>query len=165
MRKHLFLYLAIACFLSLLAIFVADGYMGIYDTLEVTADELTRIIELDQWDNNRYEPSMRAEWSSKVFFTYIVENHRFTGYTTAVSASVWKENEKLLDLFSQEKAAGPFDSLSAEWILDSKELESLGFSSEQYTVKIERDSAERIVLVRFNTPRIAPPIEPRPVPE
>jgi len=165
MRKHLFLYLAIVCFLGLLAIFVADGYMGIYDTLEVTANEYNQTIEPDQWNHNQYERSIHAGWGSKVFFTYVVENHRFTGYTTSINASVWKENEKLLDLFSQEKSAEPFDRLSAEWILDSKELEFLGFSSEQYTVKIEREGTEHAVLVRFNTPRIVAPVEPRPVPE
>ena len=96
MRKNLFLYLSIACFLSLLAIFVIDGYMGIYDTLEVTADEHSQTIEPDQWNHNRYEPSIRAEWGSKVFFTYMVENRRFSNYTTPINASVWKENEKLI---------------------------------------------------------------------
>jgi len=164
MRKQLFLYLAIACFLGLLAIFVVDGYMGVYDTLDITASEFTRVIEPDQWNNNRYEPSISADWGSKVFFTYMVENRRFTGYQTAVNASVWKENEKLIDLFSQEKSAEPFDSLSADWILDSKELESLGFSAEQYTVKIERQGKEHTVLIRFNTPRLEVPVAPKPVP-
>ncbi|GAI56646.1 unnamed protein product, partial [marine sediment metagenome] len=39
MRKNLFLYLTLACFFGLIAIFIVDGYLGIYDTIYVTAGE------------------------------------------------------------------------------------------------------------------------------
>ena len=39
MRRHLFLYLALGCFAGLIAIFIVDGYVGIYDTVYVTAGE------------------------------------------------------------------------------------------------------------------------------
>jgi hypothetical protein len=39
------LYLALACFAGLIAIFIADGYLGIYDTAYVTAGEYEQEIE------------------------------------------------------------------------------------------------------------------------
>ena len=36
-RRNLFLYLTLACFLGIIAIFIFDGYVGIYDTIYVTS--------------------------------------------------------------------------------------------------------------------------------
>ena len=160
MRRHLFLYLAIACFLVLLAIFVVDGYMGIYDTIHITAGEHKQMVEPDHWYRHRYDPSAGTVWGSKVFFTYTVENRRFSSYVTPVKASVWQEKEKVFDLFSQEESVEPFGKVIVAWTLDSNELESRGFSYGQYTVKIEREGAERNILVSFHTPAPTPPKPP-----
>ena len=61
--RRLFLYLAIACFAALVAIFVVDGYMGVYDTLYVTVGEYEQEIEADYWeryDNNVWYTGARA---------------------------------------------------------------------------------------------------------
>jgi len=47
MRRYLFLYLTLACFFGLVAIFIVDGYIGIYDTLYITAGEREQTIEAD----------------------------------------------------------------------------------------------------------------------
>jgi len=164
MRRHLFLYLAIACFLGLLAIFVVDGYLGIYDTLQVTAGEHEQMVEPDHWYRYRYQPSIGATWGGKVFFTYELENRRFSRYVTPLQASVWKEKGKVINLFSGEQTVEPFGKVSVEWIFDSAELESRGFSPGQYTVKIEREGVERTILVYFNVPPNVPPIKPLPAP-
>ena len=44
-RRNLFLYLTIACFFGLIAIFIVDGYMGIYDILYVTTGEYEEKID------------------------------------------------------------------------------------------------------------------------
>lgn len=160
MRRYLFLYLAIACFLSLLAIFVVDGYMGIYDTIHITAGEYEQTIEPDRWQRDRLIHSSSTTWGGKVFFTYEVENRRFSSYMTLIQASVWQEKGKVFDLFSQEKSVEPFGKASVEWTLDSNELEARGFSHGQYTVKIEREGAERTIRVSFHTPEQAPPKPP-----
>lgn len=162
MRRHLFLYLAIACFFGLLAIFVVDGYMGIYDTVRVTAGEHEQTIEADRWYRNRYQPSAGATWGGKVFFTYELENRRFSRYVTPIEASVWKEKEKIINLFSGESSVEPFGKVSVEWTLDSAELETRGFSPGQYTVKIVREGAERTILVYFNVSPNGAPIKPPP---
>ena len=48
-RRNLFLYLTLVCFFGLIAIFIIDGYMGIYDTVYITAGEREQKIESDVW--------------------------------------------------------------------------------------------------------------------
>jgi len=168
MRKNLFLYLALACFLGLIAVFVFDGYLGLYDTTYITIGEREEIIEPDYWLNNRATPIgfendyyITAEWGQKVFFSYEIDNRRFASYSALVEASVWQENEKLLDLFSQEQSIAPFDTAVMGWILKTDELDeanvSLGGYS-RYTVKITFGEEERgIVVDLYRTEDLAPP--------
>ena len=157
MRRHLFLYLALACFAGLIAIFITDGYLGIYDTISVTTGEYEEIVEPDHWYRYRYQPSVGATWDTKVFFTYTVENRRFSTYSTTIRVSVWKENEKVVDLLAEDKVVKPFDKVTAEWTLDSSELESHGFSAGEYTVRIEHDGVERKIIVGY---RVEYPLKP-----
>jgi len=80
-----------------------------------------------------------------------VDNRRFSTYSTTIQVTVWKENEKVTVLLAEDKVVKAFDKATVEWILDSKELESLGFSEGQYTVKIERDGVERKIIVGYHT--------------
>jgi hypothetical protein len=169
MRRNLFLYLALACFLSLIAIFIVDGYLGIYDTVYVTAGEQEQVIEPDYWLQRYPLPPgaakmayyMPAEWGQKVFFRYEIDNRRFSTYSTLVQASVWQENKKVLDLFSEEKSIGPFDKVTAEWTLLTQDLEQAGFGingQTQYTIKINHGEVERGIVVDLRYPReVAPP--------
>jgi hypothetical protein len=158
MRKNIFLYLALACFLSLIAIFIFDGYMGIYDTTYVTAGEQEQVIGPDYW-LQQYPPGAEmtyyigAQWGQKVFFRYEIDNRCFASYSTLVQASVWQENEKLFDLFSEEKSMGPFDTATMEWTLSTEELEPpVAGASTQYTVKISYGEVERRIIVDFYYP-------------
>ena len=59
-RKSLFLYLTLACFLGLIAIFVVDGYMGVYDTFYLTTGEYEQKIGPGSWlKQDRYVISNR----------------------------------------------------------------------------------------------------------
>jgi hypothetical protein len=165
MRGRLFLYLTLACFLALIVIFVADGYMGIYDTTYVTAGERERVIEADYWLQEYPAPSgikiaydIHTDWGEKVFFRYEIDNRLFSTYTTTVQASLWQENEKLLDLFSEAKTIEPFDKAVAEWTLSPDDLEepAVGTSTE-YTVKISWGEVERNIVVDFFYPEEYPP--------
>jgi hypothetical protein len=169
MRGKLFLYLALACFLALIVIFIADGYMGVYDATYVTTGEREEVIETDYW--LRYPPSetyrvtyyVSAEWGQRVFFYYEIDNRQFSSYSTMVEASLWQENEKLLDLFSEQKTIEPFDKAVAEWTLSPDELEqpAVGVSS-QYTVKISYGEVERNIVVGYYYPE--EPVYPQKVP-
>jgi hypothetical protein len=165
MRGKLFLYLALACFLALIVIFVADGYMGIYDTTYVTTEERERVIEADYWLQEHPAPSgikiaydIHTEWGQKVFFRYEIDNRLFSTYSTVVEASLWQENEKLLDLFSEAKTIEPFGKAVAEWTLSTDELEEpVAGTSTEYTIKISWGEVERNIVVDFYYPVEYPP--------
>jgi hypothetical protein len=164
MRGRLFLYLALACFVALIAIFIADGYMGIYDTAYLTIGERQRTIEADYWLQEYPTPPefkidyyTHAEWGQKVFFRYEIDNRLFSTYDTTVQASLWQENEKLLDLFSEAKTIAPFDKAVAEWTLSTDELEPpVASTSAEYTVKINWGEVERNIVVDFFYPEVEP---------
>jgi len=153
-KRNLYLYLAIACFIGIIAIFV-DGYLGIYDTIHITTGEQEMTVKPEYW-LGRYpgEPEAYyagADWGKKVFFRYEVDNRRFSSYSTSIQASLWKENEKVLDLFSEDKLIKSFDKAIVEWTLDSEELQSRGFDVGVYTVKIERKGVERWIIVAYRS--------------
>jgi len=168
-----FLYLAIACFVGLVTIFVVDGYMGIYDTVYVTVREYTQKIETAYWLQQRpeYAPVpvsgegdeiayyIEAGVDDNVSFRYVIENHQFSDYSTLVQASVWQENEKVLDLFSGNMLIKPFGKETAEWRLLSDDLGIT--TSTQYTVRINYGDIERRIIVGFYSLEESPYSIPR----
>ncbi len=157
--------MALACFLALIVIFITDGYMGIYDTTYVTAGERERVIEADYWLQEQPAPSeftidyyISTDWGQKVFFRYEIDNRLFSTYSTVIGASLWQENEKLLELFSEAKTIEPFGKAVAEWTLSPEELEQpVAGTSNQYTVKISWGEVERNIVVDFYYPLEYPP--------
>ena len=146
MRRNLFLYLALACFIGLIAIFVSDGYVGIYDAVYVTAEEYEQEIGPEYWQGQppgyAYPYNIGARWGEPVHFRYEINNRRFSSYQTTVEASLWKSNEKVIDLFSQNISLSKFDKTTMEWVLPAQELEKAGLGIGQYTVKIRRGEVE-----------------------
>jgi len=158
-RRHRFLYLAIACIAGLAAIFIVDGYLGIYDTVYITIGEYEQKIEPVWWLWEENSWSSGARWGEKVSFRYEIENHQFSTYSTRIEASVWKENERVIDLFAEDKSIEPFGRVRVEWTLSSEELESAGFGIDEYadyTVKINYGDVERKIIVNFYSPGVVP---------
>lgn len=165
-RKYLFLYLAIACFAGLVAIFVVDGYLGIYDTIYATAREYTQKIEADYWtrpgasyyptpeygDGNVY-CCIYTNAGEDVSFRYEIANHRFSTYAITVESSLWQQEEKIIDLVSEDVEIDSFGTATVEWKLSSDALEAAGIDwiagSNQYTVRINHGEVERRVIVEF----------------
>jgi len=145
-KRNLYLYLAIACFIGIIVIFV-DSYLGIHDTIYFTLRER-------EWTVGEVDYSIKyVGGDEKVFFRYELDNRRLLSYSTSIQASVWKENEKVLDLFSQDKLIiMPFDKAMVEWTLDPEELQSQGFYTgdyTEYTVKVERNGVEWRISVTY----------------
>ena len=164
-RKNLFLYLTLACFFGLVAIFIADGYMGIYDTVYITAGEREQKIEADVWQRQDRYWSAGVNWGEKAFFRYEVDNRQFSGYTANVKVSVWRSQEKVSDLISQPIVIDAFGKAQLEWVFDSKEVlpsETPPEQNYEYTVSIKRGEIERKIIVYINYP-VYPP-KPVPVP-
>ena len=167
MRRDLFLYLAIACFIGLIAVFIGDGYIGVHDTVYITADEYTQEISPDFWQRQRqpYPYSIGARWDDSVHFRYQIENHRFSIYSATVEASVWKSNVKVADLFREDIMISGLDSEDMEWTLSSQELARAGMEIGQYTVKIKRGDTElgQGIIIGFYSPaEIYPQMVPLP---
>jgi len=149
MRKKLFLYLTLACFVGLIAIFIVDGYLGVYDTLYFPMGEREEKIEADQW--LRWSEWERAEvaWGEKAFFSYEVDNRQFSTYSANIAVSVWHSKEKVRDLISQEISIPAFDKEQLEWVIDTTGLLPGGAPERGYefTVIIERGEIERKIIV------------------
>ena len=164
-RRNLFLYLTLACFFGLIAIFIVDGYMGIYDTVYVTAGEYEQEIEPDFWLRQDGIWSAGVNWGEKAFFRYEVDNRQFSSYMTDVEVSVWHSQEKVRDLLSQQISVAAFDEGQLEWVVDTAELLPGDIPPEQgyqYSVIIKRGKIERKVIVPINPSPYLPKVVPAP---
>ena len=161
--RNLSLYLALACFLGLIAIFVVDGYMGVYDTIYITAGEREQKIESDYWLRQGKSRSIGTNWGEKVFFRYEVDNRRFFTYATEVSVSVWRSQEKLRDLISQRIQVAPFSKEQLEWEVRRREKPAGTIPEQSYEISviIKRGELERRVILYIN-PAVKPPPIPAP---
>jgi len=165
MRRNLFLYLTIACFLGLIAIFIVDGYMGIYDTVYITAGEREQRIDADVWRRGDKFWSAGVNRGEKAFFRYEVDNRQFSSYTADIEVSVWHSQEKVRDLISQPIVLAAFDKGQLEWVMDTAELLPSDIPPEQsyeYTVIIKRGQIERSIILYINPLTYLP--KPAPVP-
>ncbi len=164
-RRNLFLYLTLACFFGLIAIFIVDGYMGIYDTIYITAGEREQKVEPDFWLRQDRIWSAGVNWGEKVFFRYEVDNRQFSSYTADIEVSVWHSQEKVRDLLSQPISIGAFDKEQLEWEIDTAELLPSDVPPEQsyeFTVIIKRGQVERNIIVYINYPAYPSKVVPVP---
>jgi hypothetical protein len=171
-RKNLYLYLTIVCFVALLAIFIVDGYLGVYDTVYITTGEQSWTVEADVWQRQyptyapvpiEYAPMpvevgkgvylMPANREEKISFRYEVDNRLFSTYKADIEVSVWHGQEKVRDLISQPISIAAFDKGQLEWTVDNTELVPGSILPEQsynYTVIIKRGEIERKIVVSIN---------------
>lgn len=151
-KRNLYLILAITFFIGIIATFLVDGYIGIYDTFYITTGEHEQKVDPGYWLSHKNGYNYFPKWDQMVHFRYQIDNRRFSSYSTSIVASVWKENEKIFDLFSEDRSIKPFDKVLVNWTLDAEELQSMGFSAGAYTVKIERKEIERKIFVNYLQP-------------
>ena len=164
-RRNLFLYLTLVCFFGLIAIFIVDGYMGVYDTVYVTAGEREQKIESDVWLRGDKFWSSGVNRGEKAFFRYEVDNRQFSSYMADIEASVWRMQEKVRDLISQPISIDAFDKGQVEWVIDSTEIlpgDALPEQSYEYTIIIKRGEIERNVIIYINPVPYAPKLAPVP---
>jgi len=159
--RNLYLYLALACFVGIIAIFIADGYLGVYDTLYITVQEREREIEPDYWQQPRVY-SIGAEWGELVSFKYEIDSHRFSTYSTNVEASVWRSGEKIIELLNEDISIAAFDKVTVDWVLRAEELEEMGYGVGEYTIKIRRGEVERKIVLNYRYPM--EPVYPEEIP-
>ncbi|MCJ7654092.1 MAG: hypothetical protein MUO97_02125, partial [Dehalococcoidia bacterium] len=100
-KSNLYLYLALVCFAGILAIFVIDGYLGIYDKIYITVQEREQVIEPDYWQQRwvkeGYEGySLGVGWGESIPFRYEIDNRSFSTYSVDVEVSVWRSGQKVI---------------------------------------------------------------------
>ena len=149
-NKNLYLYLALVCFVGIILVFVFDGYMGIYDSLVIQTGEYEQEIEDTNWDRDYW--STMVTLGEKAFFSYEVDNRRFSGYKADIEVSVWKNQEKINDILQETVSIDSFDKAQIEWTIDSVEIISESAYIEpipEYTLLIERGEIERKFIIHI----------------
>ena len=155
--------LTLLCFLGIIVTFVVGGYMGVYDTIRFTAGERDQKIDPDYWlhPDSTYETGVA--WGGKVFFTYQIDNRRFSDYSADVSASVWRSQEKVRDLLSKPVTVSAFGQTEMQWVVDTAELVPGGLSQGQYvqySIIVKRGDTERKIILSIS-PNVFP-VPPKP---
>ena len=162
-HKILYLYLALACFLGIILIFIFDGYMGVYDSLIVKAGEDEQKIEDANWERDYW--STAVNWGEKAFFYYEVDNRWFSSYTADIEVSVWHSLEKVSDVLVQTVSIDSFDKKQVEWVVDAAELVPADAPSEQgyeFTIYINRGEVERRFIVHVRSSEYPVKVVPAP---
>jgi hypothetical protein len=151
--KTIYLLLTVACFLGIIAIFVFDGYMGVYDTLRMDNGQFVQTITTDQWlqqEEFGSYPSVSLDRGSNMNVSYTVENHRFSAYSADVSVSLYSGVEKLDDLAAGQVTAPAFGAGELSWVLDPSRFIPANSPPEQsynLALVINRGGVERKVMV------------------
>lgn len=164
--RGLFLYLTLACFLGLIAIFIVDGYMGVYDTVYFTTGEREQKIDAAAWRYGDNYWSAGVNRGEKTFFRYEIDNRRFSSYSANIEVSVWRSQEKISDLGTYPVSIGAFDKQEITWAVDAAAIllpDALPEQSYEYTVSIKGAEIERNIILIIN-PTAYPAIKPLPVP-
>lgn len=155
-HRNLYLYLALVCFVGIILIFVFDGYMGVYDTLVVQSGEYEQKIEETNWERDYW--STAITWGDKAFFSYEVDNRRFSSYTDDIEVSVWQSQEKVADILVKEISVDAFNKAEIEWFVDSTEILPEDIVSEQgseFSLLINRGEIERKFIIHVR-PEVSP---------
>jgi hypothetical protein len=173
-RSNLYLYLALICFAGILAIFVVDGYLGVYDTAYITFGEREQTIEAYSWQEPWVKEqgySMGTSWGETVYFKYKIDNRAFSTYEADVEASVWKSGVKIMQLLDERVSVAPFKAITVDWKLRAEDLGEAGLAageSGEYTVRIGFGEVERRIVISYYAPVPGYPekgsLQPVPVP-
>jgi hypothetical protein len=151
--KNIYLALALICFIGIILIFVFDGYLGLYDTATITANEQTQVITPEQWqqgEKNLFTPSTSVAYGQQGIFSYEIANRWFSSYTPEFSVSVWKNQEKIDDLIAQDLHLKAFKSVQIAWNFIPTLYLPDGLAanaSADFTIVIKHGDIERKLLV------------------
>ncbi|MBI4304120.1 MAG: hypothetical protein HY665_07275 [Chloroflexi bacterium] len=168
MRRNLYLLLTIVCFLGLVAIFVVDGYLGVYDFFTMNIGERIEQISPDYWQ--RQTPTapndyfLSAARNDKVFFQYEVDNRLSSNYKANVEVSIWQSQQKVRDLVQQEIDVPAFGKQKLEWTIDTSQFRLADDrEANQFSIIVKRGDVQRRIVMFVNP--IVIPIKPIPTPE
>ena len=156
-RKNLYLYLTIFFFLAIIAVFVFDGYMGVYDTVTIATQERDEVIEPDYWERDDFGYYTWAEEGQGIHFSYEIDNRLFSTYSADIEAAIWFGETKHSELISEAVAIDSFDIIELEWTVDTGELHPADTPENrdfEFSVIITRDGVERRIIVHVSAPPV-----------
>jgi hypothetical protein len=153
-HKNIYLYLALVCFLSIILIFIFDGYMGVYDTLVMDNGQYPQTVDFDRWAQQEdFDYITDMDKNGRIEFIYTVENHRFSKYAAAVEVSLYYGQDKLSDVLNQPITAGAFGEGELKWSLDGATIIPADYPTDQsysVTMSIKRGEMERKIRVNVS---------------
>jgi hypothetical protein len=166
--KNLYLYLALACFVGIILIFIFDGYMGFYESLSTTDVNYPQQITEEQWQQeNRYGlPGLSIERGGDITYQYVVDNRQFSSYAAEIDVSLWQNQVKMADLTSETLTLGAFGKGEVDWVLNMDDYlpaEIPAGANYNFTIVIKRGEIERRVMLYVNPTIIIP--KPVPIPQ
>jgi hypothetical protein len=155
--RNLYLYLALACFLGIVLIFLFDGYLGVYDSLKADGNRGLQEIPAEQWLDPGRDGAMfmNIDQEGYLDFTYTISNRRFIGFSEEVRVTVVDGTGVPLQLADEVLTAGAFGNGEITWTLDAGQLQPPGTTSEGgYSVDlfIRRDNVTRQITLYVNRP-------------
>src|SRR3972149_3696929 len=127
--RNVYLYLALACFLGIVLIFLFDGYLGVYDSLKADNGNYVQEIPTEQWQNpGRFGPSfsMGIDEAGYLNFTYRVDNRRFTGYSEPVVVTATDTAGATTELLRENLTAGAFGQGEVTWTIRGSDVVPAG---------------------------------------
>jgi hypothetical protein len=132
-HKNIYLWLGLICFLGIILIFVFDGFMGVYDSLLMNNLQYQETVTADQWAQREKfgSISINVEQAGKIEFTYTIENHWFSKYTSLVDVSMWYSDTKLKEIKTENVQIQPFGKGEVKWTLDAASLLPDNYPSNQ----------------------------------
>jgi hypothetical protein len=152
-QRNIYLYLTVAFFLALIAIFVFDGYMGIYDTVTITTAEREDIVEPEFWLRSDDQHGYYYTWAEEgqtVNFHYELENRCLRNYVAEVEVAVWFSDSRQNTLVSDALVVRSFDSAEWDWSLKTAALRPVEIPETQdfeLSVIIKRNDVELRTIV------------------
>ncbi len=158
-HKNLYLYLALACFAGIIAIFVFDGYVGVYDKLVMDSGQYRQTVEYDQWAREEKfggYVGIGIERGGQVDFSYTIENHRFSAHNGSVAVSLWYNKVKTADVLSRQVTVPAFDKEELTWTIKAADIIPAGYPAGQsyvVNVKIKMGNIERNINLNVNPNR------------
>jgi len=166
--RMVYLYLALACFLGIVLIFLFDGYLGIYDSLTASNPSYQQEVPVEQWQNpDRYGGpyGMSIDENGYLDFTYKVANRRFTGYSAEVVVTLTDLNGVKTELLRQTLTAGAFQTGEITWTVQGTDLLPAGTAqtvNPMVNLEIQRGDVARVISLYINRLPITQKVLPAP---
>jgi hypothetical protein len=158
-KRNIYLGLTLAFFLALIAVFVFDGYMGIYDTVTVITQEREETIEPEYWLRDGYSNYIWTDEGQDISFHYELENRCLSDYTADVEVAIWFGESKQSVVLTDTVAIGGFDSHEWDWVIDTATLRPADIPEPydyEFSVIITRDGVELRTVVQVMSREVEP---------